>query len=205
VDYTGGVPQKIHRFLQKIGINRWSSFGRLGLVGLSVVGSLGAGCASPNVNPRQPRANTGYVDCFADSGEDLYWEVQQFDASTQQFKKTFSRLDAAKDGFLRLAFPPGHYQFRIGFLNQVIAQPAFVEVEVLDGLITPVRVELTEAGVATVQTKQTSVGGTVHGRYGRRTKIGGSETASYKVTALPQPPQSYRPKQLMPYSPQRPR
>ncbi len=169
-----------------------------------MTGCLGAGCASPNVNPRQPRANTGYIDCFADSGEDLYWEVEQFDASTQQFQKTFSKPEAAKDGFLRLAFRPGHYQVRLSFLNQVIAQPALVEVDVLDGLITPVRVELTEAGVATVKTKQTSVGGTVHGRYGRRTRIGGSEAVSYQVTALPQPPQSYRPKQQMPYSPKRP-
>src|SRR6266481_4554145 len=144
VDYVGEVPQEIGRFQHKVATNRWWNFGWIGLFVMAVAGCLGGGCASANVNPQVPRANTGYVDYFADSGEDLYWEVQQFDASTQQFKKTFSRPDAAKDGFLRLAFRPGHYQFRISFLNQVITQPAFVEVDILDGLITPVRVQLTE-------------------------------------------------------------
>ena len=181
-----------------------SSLGGLSFLALVLATCFGAGCASPNVNPKLPRVNTGYVDFFADSEEDLYWEVRQFDASSQQFKTAFSTFHAPKDGFVRLAFPPGHYQFQITFLNQTIAQPALVEVEVLDSRITPVRVELNKAGVTTIQTKRTSVGGTVYGRYGRRTKIGGSEAASYKVTALPQPPQSFLPKQQMPYSPKRP-
>jgi hypothetical protein len=73
-----------------------------------------------------------------------------------------------------------------------VLEPALVEVEVKDGMITPVRLELTEAGVTTLETKQTRVGSTAYGRYGRRTKIESSETPTYRVRAFPQPPQPYR-------------
>ena len=89
-------------------------------------------------------------------------------------------------------------------MNRVVSEPGLVEVEAKDGMITPVRVELTETGVTAVRTKQTSVGSTVYGRYGRRTKIGSSESATYRVSAFPQTPQPYRLKQQMPYSPKPP-
>lgn len=171
------------------------------LLGLAGVIWLGVGCASPNVNPAQPRANTGYADFFADPDDGLYWDVQRLDDSTRLFKNAFSELSAAEGGFLRLALPPGHYQFRISFLNRVIAGPALVEVEVRDAQVTPVRVELVAAGKTTVESKRTSVGGTAYGRYGRRTRINSSESATYRVSASPQPSQPYRPKQQMSYAP----
>ena len=170
---------------------------------LATAALLAFGCASPNVNPPLPKANTGYVDFFADTAPDLYWEVRQFDPSTKEFREAFSQLSPLKDGVLRLAFHPGHYQFRISFLNRVITEPALVEVDVGDGQVTPLRVELTEAGQAGVQTKDVSVGGTAFGRYGRRTKIGYSEETAYRVKAMPQPSQPYRSKQQMTYAPKR--
>jgi len=67
-------------------------------------------------------------------------------------------------------------------------------------MITPVDVEFSIAEAGTVETKSTSVGGTVYGRRGRRTKIETSENAIYRAKALPQPSQPYRPKQQMPYA-----
>ena len=51
------------------------------------------GCASPNVNPPTPQANKGYVDMYAESSGDLAWDVRRFDASENQFKTVFSKLD----------------------------------------------------------------------------------------------------------------
>jgi hypothetical protein len=171
---------------------------------LAGIGLLITGCASPNVNPPQARAKTGYVDLYADPSAALSWDVGRFEDRTQDFKDVFSELDPPQGGILRLAFAPGHYRLQITFMNRVVSEPGLVEVEAKDGMITPVRVELTETGVTAVRTKQTSVGGTVYGRYGRRTKIGSSESAIYRVSAFPQSLQPYRLKQQMPYSPKPP-
>jgi hypothetical protein len=159
-----------------------------------------SGCATQNVNPPQARANTGYVDFHADSSGELSWDVARFDDRTQSFKSVFSELDPPPDGVLRLAFAPGHYRLRVTFLNRVITQPAEIEVEVQDGKITPVRVTLTNAGVALVETRETSRSGTAYGRYGRRTKIGSDETAMYGISAVAAPPVAYQIKERMPYA-----
>jgi len=161
---------------------------------------LAFGCASANVNPSAPRARTGYVDFYAESGGSLAWDVRRFDTGANEFKSVFSELGPTEDGMLRLAFAPGHLRFRVTFLNRVIAEPALLEVEVQDGRITPVHVTLTESGVTSVQTKETSRGGTAAGRYGRRSKVGSDETKTYRVTAVPQESQPYRLKQRMPYA-----
>jgi len=168
---------------------------------LALASWLGAGCSSTNVNPAAARTHTGYVDLYPDSDRELYWEVQELDRSSNNYKEAFSEMNPAKDGFLRLAFQPGHYQLRITFLNLAVVEPALVEVDVEDGRVTPVLVGLVQAGVSTVRSKQTSMGGTMRGGYGRRTKLIDSQTGIYRVTAAPQPQQAYRVKQEMPYRP----
>lgn len=159
-----------------------------------------SGCATPNVNPPQARANTGYVDFYADSSGELSWEVARFDGRSQSFNRVFSELDPPSGGVLRLAFAPGRHRLRVTFLNRVITKPADVEVEVPDGKITPVRVTLTEAGVALVQTREENRGGTAKGRYGRRTKIGSDETAMYSLSAVADVPVAYQLKERMSYA-----
>ena len=159
-----------------------------------------SGCATRNVNPPQARANTGYVDFHADASGDLCWEVARFDDRTQSFKSVFSELKPQPGGIARLAFAPGRHRLRVTFLNRVIRKPAEIEAEVQDGKITPVRVTLTEAGVAQVETKETSRGGTAYGRYGRRTQIGSDETTMYSLSAVADPPMSYQLKERMSYA-----
>jgi hypothetical protein len=171
------------------------------LFGLALAGGFLAGCASPNVNPAMPKANTGYADFFTDSAEDLDWEVRQLNTATGQFEPVFSRLKPIEGRILRLAFAPGRYSLRVTFLNRVIAKPAEVEVEVQDGKITPVRVTLTEAGATSVRTKETSRGGTLYGRYGRRTKIGSDEASMNSISAVAAPPVAYQVKERMAYAP----
>jgi hypothetical protein len=159
-----------------------------------------AGCASPNVNPPQARANTGYVDFHADPSAGLSWEVARFDDRTQSFRSAFSELEPPPGGALRLAFAPGHYRMRVTFLNRIVREPTLVEVEVKDGMITPVRVTLTEVGAAFVRTKEVSRGSTAYGRYGRRTKIGSDETVMYGISAVAGAPMPYQVKERTSYA-----
>jgi hypothetical protein len=170
------------------------------LTALAVVSLFVTGCASPNVNPPHARAKTGYVDFYADSSGELSWQVARFDDRTQDFRSVFSEFEPPPGRALRLAFPPGHYRLRVTFMNRVVREPGLVEVEVKDGMITTVRVQLTEAGETTVETKQTSVGGTAYGRYGRRTKFSNDEAATYRVSAEANEPMSYQVKERMPYA-----
>jgi hypothetical protein len=170
------------------------------LAALAAVSLFAIGCASPNVNPPRARAKTGYVDFYADSSGELSWQVARFDDHTQGFRSVFSEFEPPSGRVLRVAFPPGHYRMRVTFMNCVVREPGLVELEVKDGMITPVRVQLTDAGETTVETKQTSVGGTAYGRYGRRTKFSNDAAATYRVSAEANEPMSYQVKERMPYA-----
>jgi len=158
------------------------------------------GCSTPNVNPPHARANTGYVDFYADAPEELNWDVARFDDQTQSFKSVFSELEPVPNGVLRLAFAPGHHRLRVTFLNRVIDRPAEVEVEVLDGKITPVRLTLTAGGTVNVDTKKESSGPTAKGSFGRRTKFGTDESVMYSLSATAEPPVAYQLKERMSYA-----
>jgi hypothetical protein len=167
---------------------------------LAAAGLFITGCASPNVNPPQARANTGYVDFYADSSGELSWEVARFDDHTQGFRSVFSDFEPLPDRALRLAFPPGHYHLRVTFMNRVVRQPGLVELEVKDGLITPVHVALIPDGTTQVETKETRIGGTFKGRYGRGTKFGSDESTMYRISAEADAPMPYQVKERMPYA-----
>jgi hypothetical protein len=167
---------------------------------LAAAALLVQGCASPNVNPARARANTGYVDFHADSPFELSWDVARFDDRAQTFKSLFSDLKPPPGGVLRLAFTPGGHRLRITFLNCVIMEPVEVEVEVQDGKITPVRIILTEAGTALVQSRQASRGVNYNGRYGRRLENRSIESATYSLSAEPGAPAVYQLKEQMPYA-----
>jgi len=161
--------------------------------------ALGSGCATRNVNPPQTRANTGYVDFHTDGPNDLMWEVSWFDPRLGEYQPLFHKFAPLEDPVLRLAFAPGRKRFRVSFLNRVIEGPSDIELLVQDGKITPVLISLVDAGTAMVKTKETSVGGTAYGRYGRRTKFSTSETRSYRLSAVAGQPIPYQTKEQMPY------
>jgi hypothetical protein len=164
------------------------------------IGVLAASCVSPNVNPTAPRANTGYIDFYSEPDADLFWEVEKFNTSANAYETAFSEMKSLKDEFLRLGFAPGTYQLRISFLNLAVVEPAIVKVDVKEGFVTPVLVELAQVGQSTVVSKQTRVGSNLYGRYGRRTKIINSQTGGiYRAAASAQSFQPYHLKQQMPY------
>ena len=170
------------------------------LLTLAAVALWAAGCATLDINPPQPRANTGYVDFHAESADDLNWEVVRFDDRTQSFRSLYSELEVPPGGILRLAFTPGHHRLRVTLLNRVVTIPATFDVEIEDGKITPVRFTMINAGTGAVETRDLNYGGTGKGRYGRRVRIGNTETVMYRLTAETAPPMTYLPKERMSYA-----
>jgi hypothetical protein len=126
----------------------------------------------------------------------LWWDI----TDVKKNKKVFYKFDPVKEPILRLAFKPGQYQLRVTFLNHAILKPGTADVEVRDGMVTPVTVTLVPAGTVLVETKTGRAGGTYYGRYGRRTKISNTEAVNYEVSADPQPPVPFQPRAQMPYA-----
>ncbi len=152
------------------------------------------GCATGDVNPSKARANTGYVDFRADASEPLSWQVSRQDAGAQNFTAIYSELSPPAGGILRLAFPPGNYHLQVTFLNRVVTEPGLVEVEVVDGKITPVQVTLISNGTSTVQRKEQRVGMKAGGFAGRKTTLINDESVTYQISAVAASPLPYQPK-----------
>jgi hypothetical protein len=166
------------------------------LLALALLGLLAGGCASSNLNPASTRPHTGYVDFYAVNADDLCWDI----TDVKRNKKAFYEFNPVKEPILRLAFKPGQYQLRVTFLNHVVLQPGVADVEVRDGLVTPVTVTLLPAGTALVETRSGQAGATYYGRYGRRTRIRSNEAVSYEVSVEPQPSVPFQPRSQMPYA-----
>jgi hypothetical protein len=158
------------------------------------------GCASANVNPPAPRANTGYVDFYSTTDAEVCWEVRDGGDSGNDFRTVFSDVKPVQGDVLRLPFKPGHHRLRITFLNRAILKPAQADVFVENEKITPLRVILTEGGATTVLSKQTTMGGTPSGRGGRRVKINSEESALFTISAVADAAVPYQPKEQMPYT-----
>lgn len=145
------------------------------------------GCASKNVNPASARAHTGYVDFLADA--DLYWQVEEV-LSDDKVKTVFDEFKPLRT--LRLAFAPGRHELSVVFLNRVIGKPGTVAVEVKDGMVTPVRVTLTEIGNTLVEERNVRARGTVYGRWGRGTRLSNSGATAYRIVLTPETALPYR-------------
>lgn len=156
---------------------------------------LAGGCASSNVNPAVARRDTGYVDFYVTITNDLYWDITDMASN----KKVFSQFSALGEPILRLAFKPGQYKFQVTFMNRVIAETGTADVDVRDGMVTPVMVTLEPMGAASVHNRNTEIGKTFYGRFRQRTRTTSTQTVNYKITAETKPPLPFRPKEQMPY------
>jgi hypothetical protein len=169
------------------------------LSGLAALCLLVAGCASPDVNPQVPKPNTGYVDIYCPENEGIDWEVRAAVNGSSEFETIYSELYPAEGGVLRLAFAPGYHHLRVLVLNHVIKTPAEIEVSVVDGKITPVRIAFNDVGDVTVQTTETSIGPSAAGRYRRPVTLTRNEENLYDLNAVASEPIAYLPKQRMSY------
>ena len=164
----------------------------------TVICLVSAGCSTPNVNPLAPRANTGYVDFYADSSLELSWEVKRGSENTGEMRTVFSELKPIEGTVLRLAAPPGRHRFQVWFMNQFTEGPQIVSVDVMDAKVTPIHVTLTLTGSAAVDRKVYGFRPSAKG-YGRGTKIVTEQNESFQIGAVAETPREYRPKEQMPY------
>lgn len=167
---------------------------------MSLLAVLLTGCATPDVNPPEPRANFGYVDFYGVLSQDLSWEVARFDETTGKYRRVYSELEPPEQGILRLAFPAGAQQLQLAFLDRAVVRPMKLELTVEAGRIVPVRVSLAETGTATVAAKQRTYGPTAYGRYGRRSDIEVYQTVANEIGCEIMSSMAYTPKERMPYA-----
>ena len=161
------------------------------LFAFSLLLTLGLGCASQNINPHAARPETGYVDIFDPEGRPFSWDIRNARGGRSLYTEFKPRT-----GIVRFALSPGAYELTITILNTTISEPAIVQVQVVDGQLTPVSVRLSEEGTTEVQRAHTQV----PGRYTRRTKVTAEKAQTYRIKADVLPPMPYRPKEQVPYA-----
>jgi hypothetical protein len=84
--------------------------------------------------------------------------------------------------------------FQVTFLNRVVVQPALVQVEVVDGLVTPVTIALIPSGTMTVDQKQAlRLGATVKGTQGQRSKYNDDQSTAWQLEATVRAPTTFHP------------
>ena len=159
-----------------------------------------SGCATSDADPRQARANTGYVDFHGEPPANLSWEIDRFDEHAREFRRIVLEVQPPPGGFLRLALAPGPHRLRVICINRVTTGPAELEVQVVDGKITPVSVKFNKAGANEVETESVNSGATLYGRYGRTTTFSDTEEARYRLSATAGTPVAYQLKSEMPYA-----
>jgi hypothetical protein len=164
------------------------------LLMLTLLAGVASGCATGHVNPLAARPGRGYVDFRTDPGDALAFHVSRFDAGKQAWQQVFSDLNPPANGVLRLACPSGPYLFQVTFLNRVILQPLQVQVEVIDGLVTPVSITLIPNGTMTVDQKEAvRLGATVKRTQGQRSAYNGGQFTAYQLEATVKAPETYHP------------
>ena len=160
---------------------------------LSGVLLLGNGCASPDVNPQAPKPGRGYVDFLTQPKEDVWWKVDVFDSRKQDYKEFTTEFKAPGEGILRVEARPGPHKGRISFVNQAIEAPAEVEVEVREGMITPVEVKLSRGGSSYVRTVEDRARSGFNNA--GRNEVTDSPQQLWQISAKALPPIPYMPKQ----------
>jgi len=163
-----------------------------------------AGCASPNVDPPQARPNTGYIDFYSPTDDDLCWDIGESKGSDTHFRTVFSDVKPVEGDRLRLAFSPGSHRLRVTFLNRAVSESAIFNCDVQAGKIVQVAISLQPVGQTTVLSQQTTIGGTPSGRGGRQTKVKSEKTVRYNLSAEVGQPFPYQPKNQINY-PNQPR
>jgi hypothetical protein len=172
----------------------WSTMPLCAISGLLLFGN---GCASPDVNPGSPRPSRGYVDFFTQPKDDVWWKVDVFDSRKQDYKEFTAQFKAPGQAIFRVEARPGRHKGRISFVNQAIEAPAELEVEVREGMITPVEVKVSMGGSSYVRTVEDRMRSGFNA--GGRNKVTDSEQQLWQISATALPPVPYAPKESTAY------
>jgi len=165
--------------MKQIALASWLSVVLLGFV---------TGCATRDVNPPATRAGRGYVDLYTVPKTEAWWKVDVFDPGRQDYKEFTAQFKAPGEGIFRVEARPGRHKARISFVNQAIEAPAEIEVEVREGMITPIQVTLDKAGSTYVRVAEDRA------RDVHRNKVTDYQQQRWRISAAAQPPVPYTPK-----------
>jgi hypothetical protein len=155
------------------------------------------GCASPDVNPQASRPGRGYVDLYTQPKTDVWWKLDVFDTRSERYKELAAQFKAPEQAIFRIAARPGSHKARISFVNHAIEAPAELEVEVREGMITPVQVKLGKGDTSYVRI----TGDRAHSglRNAVRNEVTDYEQQRWQISATAQPPVAYTPKESTAY------
>jgi hypothetical protein len=158
---------------------------------------LAGGCASPDVNPQAAQPGRGYVDLFTQPKTNVWWMVDVFDPRKQDYKEFTAQFQAPEQGIFRVQARPGRHKAKISFVNQAVEAPAELEVEVREGMITPVEVKLHQGDKTFVRVVDD------RGRSGFRTagrnQVNDYSQSRWQISAMALPPIPYTPKEKTSY------
>jgi hypothetical protein len=170
--------------LKRIALAGWLS---------ALVFGFAGGCATPDVDPSAARAGRGYVDLYTMPKTEAWWKVDVFDPGRQSYKEFTAQFKAPGEGVFRIEARPGRHKARISFVNQAIEAPAEVEVEVREGMITPVQVTINQGDSTYVRV----VGD--RARDVHRNKVTDYQQQRWQISAVAQPFIPYTAKQNTAY------
>jgi len=177
---------------------------RRGAAAIFVVATLlflTAGCKSTPEGALTPRPGKAYLDFYteAEAGT-LSWDIQKYDPVSKRHRILFSEIKPTRYNVVRVQLPPGEHQVRVAFLNQPIKLPATLKVSAREGMVTPIKVALTEGQSGTFQQREQRYGPTARGHYGRITEVRTIQGHAFEVTAKASDPVAYVQRDQMPYA-----
>jgi hypothetical protein len=156
------------------------------------------GCSTADVNPAAPRAHRGYIDFYTDEPEDLCWRVREQKDPAGALKVLCCDYDPIEGNILRLAVPAGTHRLEVWFNNRVTTGPQTVQVEAAEAKVTPVHVMLTSMGDAAVEQKYQEYRPTARASRTVNRRVS-TQQQNYRIGLSAGAPQTYHPKQQMPY------
>jgi hypothetical protein len=154
---------------------------------------LACGCASLDVDPPAARAGRGYVDLYTVPKTESWWKVDVFDPRRQGYKEFTAQFKAPAAGIFRIEARPGSHKARVSFVNQAIEAPAELEVELREGMITPVQVTLKEGDSTYVRVTDDRA------RDVHRNKVTDYQQQRWRISAVAQPAIPYTAKRNTAY------
>jgi hypothetical protein len=158
---------------------------------------LAGGCASPDVNRQTPRPSRGYVDLFTQPRTDVWWKVDVYDSRKQDYREFTAQFKSPGQAIFRVEARPGSHRARISFVNQAVEAPAEVEVDVREGMITPVEVKLNKGGSSYVRVTEDRARSGF--RTAGRNKVTDYPQQVWQISATALPPLPYSPKENAAY------
>jgi hypothetical protein len=167
------------------------------ILNLALLALLAAGCASRDVNPAMARSDRGYVDLYTVPKSDVWWLVDVYDARDKTYKEFTAQFKTPEQSIFRVEAKPGRHKALISFVNRPVEAPAEGEVEVVAGMITPVRVTIEKGDASYVRTVDDRVrsGFSTAGR----NSVVDSVEERVVITSKALPPIPYAPKAQMDY------